>query len=62
MAFGLGLLGGGLLSGLGSLFGDNSNPANAAMPYLNQISPLLQQYLSPYINQGQSAYGVMSGP
>jgi hypothetical protein len=66
MAFGagLGLLGGGALAGLGDLFGfgGDTNPADAAMPYLNQIAPMLQQYMSPYISQGQTAYGQMEGP
>lgn len=33
------------------------NPADKAMPYLNQIPGMEKQYLEPYINQGQSQYG-----
>lgn len=35
--------------------GKGNNPANAAMPYLNQITPMAQQRLNPYIEQGQNA-------
>jgi hypothetical protein len=40
---------------LGGLFGQGqgSNPADAANPYMNQIAPLLQQYMSPYTQMGQ---------
>jgi hypothetical protein len=37
------------------LFGEN--PANSAMPYLNQTRDMLKPYFDPYINQGQQAYG-----
>jgi hypothetical protein len=33
------------------------NPADKAMPYLNQIPGMEKGYLEPYINQGQSQYG-----
>lgn len=39
---------------LSKLFG-GSNPANAAMLYLNQIPGVGQQYYSPYIQAGQQA-------
>lgn len=48
----LGGIGGLLGSGLGSLFG--GNPSGAAMPYLNQISDVLKQYLGPYASAGTS--------
>lgn len=39
-----------------SIFGGNkSNPANAAMPYLNQIPQVAQQNLGPWQQQGQQA-------
>lgn len=40
----------GFLSGI---FGGGKNPANAAMPYLNQIPGVAQQNLGPYAQQGQ---------
>lgn len=42
----------GFLSGL---FGSKKNPADQAMPYLNQIAPMAQGNLNPYINRGQEA-------
>lgn len=48
--------------------GDEKNPADAAMPYLDQISGVGKQYLEPYIQPGmqaqqmaQSQYDAMSG-
>jgi hypothetical protein len=49
---------GNILGGLGGFF--TSNPSDAAMPYLNNISPMLQQYLSPYIQQGQSGFNTLN--
>jgi hypothetical protein len=43
---------GSLMSGLGNMFG--SNPADAGMKYLDQIAPMLKQYMNPYIQAGQS--------
>lgn len=41
---------------LSKLFGGgNKNPADAAMPYLNQISGQANQYLDPYIQSGKGA-------
>lgn len=40
----------GFLSGI---FGGGKNPANAAMPYLNQIPGVAQQNLGPWQQQGQ---------
>ena len=44
----------GFLSGLFG-GGKGRNPANAAMPYLNQIGPMAQQNLGPWAQQGQQA-------
>lgn len=38
-----------------SLFGKKKNPAQAAMPYLQQIPGMATQQLNPYIQQGQTA-------
>jgi hypothetical protein len=53
---GLGTAGGMIGAGLGSLFGDWTNPADAADPWMNQIPGELQKYLGPYIQQGQDQY------
>lgn len=45
------------MSILSNLFGGGKNPANSAMPYLNQISGVGHQGYDPYINQGQDASG-----
>lgn len=34
--------------------GDDTNPANAAMPYFNQIPDILKKYLGPYAQAGQN--------
>lgn len=46
---------GSIFGGIAGLFGDKKkdNPANAAMPYLNQIPGTLNPYFQPYINAGQ---------
>jgi hypothetical protein len=44
---------GGVLS---SMFGNYTNPADAAMQYLNQIPQELRQFLMPYIKRGNDAY------
>ena len=50
------LAGGGALgAGLGQMFGGQQNPANAGMPYLNQIPGMLQGNYSPYMQAGQNA-------
>lgn len=56
----------GLASAAGGLFnlfggGDYKNPADAAMPYLNQIPGIGQQYYNPWINNGLNAMGQSSG-
>lgn len=53
----------GLLSSLGRPFGLSSpkgikNPAEAAMPYLNQIPGVGQKYHDPFIQSGQQAQGI----
>lgn len=35
----------------------HSNPADAAMPYLNQIPETIKPYYDPYVNAGQDALG-----
>lgn len=47
---------------LGNLFGNSQkNPADAAMPYLNQIPGMMQGYYSPYINNGMQDMGMLQG-
>lgn len=55
----LGSLFGGALGGL--LGPGYSNPANAAMPYLNQIAPTAQANYNPYIQTGQNAMNQLYG-
>jgi hypothetical protein len=43
------------MSILSKLLGGGSNPADSAMPYLNQISGVGHQYYDPYVNQGLAA-------
>lgn len=43
-----------------ALFGNSPNPADAAMPYLNQIPDMEKKYYDPYIQQGQNAYGILN--
>lgn len=59
---------GSLFSGLGDLYGAKMlgsahfpNPATGAMPFLNQIAPLLQKYLSPYASLGASTLPTLQG-
>ncbi len=58
---------GSIFSGLMKLFGGGgkmpqmNNPANAAMPYLNQIPDMMKGYYSPYINAGNRAMGSLEG-
>lgn len=49
---------GSMLGGLLSLFG-NQNPADEAMPYLNQIEGQTSKYMSPYINAGLNSMGTL---
>jgi hypothetical protein len=56
---------GSMLSGIGGLLGglfgggNYKNPADAAVPYLNQIRGSMAQYYDPYINAGQQAMGTL---
>lgn len=43
------------VSGLGPM---GENPANVAMPYLNQISGVGKQYYDPYISEGRNASNI----
>lgn len=43
------------MSWLSTLFKGGKNPANSAMPYLNQIPGVGHQAYDPYIQQGQGA-------
>lgn len=43
------------MSILSKLFGGGTNPADAAMPYLNQIPGVGHQYYDPFITQGAEA-------
>jgi len=54
---------GGAIGAIGAGMGDRNlpNPANSAMPYLNQIPGELNQYMSPYISAGQGALGQLQG-
>jgi hypothetical protein len=58
-----GLIGGSLGNALGGLLGMNSfqNPADAGMPFLQQIGPMLQKYLNPYIQNGNNAGSQLQG-
>lgn len=42
------------MSFFGNLFGGGKNPANSAMPYLNQIPGQTNQYFDPYFQAGKS--------
>ena len=54
------LMSGGLLgSGLAGMFGNEKNPANSGMPYLNQIPGMAQGNFNPYIQAGQGAMGTL---
>src|SRR5260221_13569988 len=52
LAAGAGGLGAGALS---MMMGGNNNPADAAMPYLDQIPGQINKYYQPYVNAGQTA-------
>lgn len=43
------------MSWLSDFFKGGKNPADAAMPYLNQIPGMEKSYLEPYINRGNEA-------
>lgn len=51
-----------MASFLDSILGNNNaNPANAAMPYLDQIPGTLKPYYDPYINAGKTSLGNLMG-
>lgn len=52
---------GSLGAGLGNLFSDYKNPADSAMPYMNQIPGVLKEYLNPYIARGNTAGNALEG-
>ena len=49
------------MSILSKLFGGGRNPADAAMPYLNQIPGVAHQGYDPYVNAGRTASGKTQG-
>lgn len=48
------------MSWLSDFFSGGKNPADAGMPYLNQIPGMEKGYLEPYINRGNEAYNTMN--
>lgn len=48
------------MSWLSDFFKGGKNPADAAMPYLNQIPGMEKSYLEPYINRGNEASNVLT--
>lgn len=46
--------------GIFDMFSGGSNPADAAMPYLNKVEPLERENYSPYINRGNDAASNLS--
>lgn len=44
----------------GHFFSGTTNPADSAMPYMNQAQGVLQNTYNPYMQQGQAAYGQLS--
>lgn len=48
------------MSWLSDFFSGGKNPADAAMPYLNQISGMEHQAYDPYIQHGNDAYNVLN--
>jgi hypothetical protein len=53
--FGMASGAGGIGAGLYGLFNNNNNPADAAMPYLDQAQNSISPYYQPYINAGNEA-------
>lgn len=52
-------LGSALSLGAGLFGGKAANPANAAMPYLNQIPGTLKPYYDPYISAGKDSLATL---
>ena len=48
------------MSWLSNLFGGGSNPAGAAMPYINQIPGQTNPYFEPYTNKGKDALNTVT--
>lgn len=48
------------MSKFSEFIGGGRNPADAAMPYFDQIPGMLQQNYNPYIQRGTTAYGAMA--
>lgn len=48
------------MSWLTDFFKGGKNPADAAMPYLNQIPGMEKSYLEPYINRGNEASNALT--
>lgn len=48
------------MSWLSDFFKGGKNPADAAMPYLNQIPGMEKGYYDPYIQHGNEAYNIMN--
>ena len=48
------------MSWLSDFFSGGKNPADAAMPYLNQIPGMEKGYYEPYIQRGNEAYGALN--
>jgi hypothetical protein len=48
------------MSWLSDFFKGGKNPADAAMPYLNQIPGMAKGYYEPYINKGNEAYNTFN--
>ena len=48
------------MSWLSDFFSGGKNPANAAMPYLNQIPGMEHQAYDPYISRGNEAYNIFN--
>jgi hypothetical protein len=48
------------MSWLSDFFKGGKNPADAAMPYLNQIPGMEKGYLEPYINRGNQAANTLT--
>jgi hypothetical protein len=48
------------MSWLSDFFSGGKNPADAAMPYLNQIPGMAKGYYEPYINKGNEAYNTFN--
>ena len=57
----LGAIGALFGSGLGNLFGDWKNPADAAMGPLNQIPGMISPYYNPFIQRGNEAGTTLQG-